>query len=534
MDQPTLPSLTSQWIAELDDIYPDALLRPFASTFLGRLPPELVEIIIGYISPPGLPAVARTHSMLRSLAERRLYREIKIPHRESGQAKMQTKGKDLWPLCRTLYERPDLARRIKSLQLIAWSNIHPIPASDLLSTAFSSSSASPTMLDEAAITGHILGRASQLDFLILGFYQRNPGNNSYSHPRLMASCLSKAFPGFQSLSTTATIPSGFENIRFLHYAGSEWHWIMGQSCHLDTITLERVANFLPDGVPDEVNPKVKRIELNCCSAILNPEAEGFVHFPAFLAHFPELESLELRIYDEPRSWNESSNDIGPHRLGSYSHLVSCLDAVAHGLNELRIPLTLYNEDERPDYTLYALPASSFLNFSNLGHPGVPYVCLFGSVDAQWSHIMRSMEEIIPPSLKSLTIFHPRIGIFDWLMQLRFYRKQLPSLNYVDLYIHSVYGDSYEEFVFISHPHPVLSVAASLDVELSYLNLSDWHEPWDDYDLELWDHLTWFDSFGFDCDGIKLTSPRSLAAAWQVDNDMKATLWKYNLEGGPWL
>jgi len=129
-----------------------------------------------------------------------------------------------------------------------------------------------------------------------------------------------------------------------------------------------------------------------------------------------------------------------------------------------------------EYLKFVTPCVGFKDFKALENLWVDSQCLFGLRDPQWSHITPPPPQLLPTTLKSLTLFFPRIEIYDWLARIPHFRNELPVLTKVEVDCLGEYGDSYEILAYVSYPHPVLAAMKSIGVEL-YVSYT--YEDWND-------------------------------------------------------
>jgi hypothetical protein len=280
---------------------------------------------------------------------------------------------------------------------------------------------------------------------------------------------------------------------------------------------------------------------------LNPESDQHAHLKPFLAHFPALDYLMVTISDD-RDLSESNydtrHDITPDNLGSFALFIARLEPLASSLTILVMWIGHKNDEYSSRWTNFVLPCDGFAHFKSLRHLAVPYQCLFGPVDPQWSHITPSPTDLIPSTLGFLSLGHVRVRVLDWLERLSYCRDDFPVLKDVQLCCDS-HGDAYNELMFESHPHPAFSGLCSVDMKLQVSNMNAWKKEWDDYDLKTLDFLPWLRSFGSACTGATSEIPTtqnfilaphrhqpqlgpSKQAAAEPDEDLRKTDWCYYL------
>jgi hypothetical protein len=418
------------------------------------------------------------------------------------------------------------------MRLIVRDRTHQveIPSTNVFPGALAYTPSLPVLISEATAVGMLLQRLSKVEHVNLGMIQYYEEEDSayedvtniwmYTHrARLICGSIRKLFPGFDENTAHSIDPPLLPKLNYLAWCGDQFHWALAKSPHLEILVIDRPCTFLPDAAPNELSTSLKTLRAESRSSILNPSATQHDSFSRFLEHFPFLRELTLNIHDV--LWDVAHSD---HRAdighdgqsqGSYAVLLRLLQPMKSSLTALSVETGSGGSDYSSKYLQFVLPCEGFKAFTSLQHLGVPYQALFGPVDPQWSHISPPLSGLLTSTLVRVFVLFPRIEVLDWLAQLQFCRDELPALSEVSLWCGSVHGDSYKVFAFISHPHPARNILASLEITLVISNTYDDDDPaWGDYDLALFDNLSWFGSFGSPCLGTT-TRPLSFNLQYKL-------------------
>jgi hypothetical protein len=485
-------------------------LQPFEQTLLGRLPTELLEIVSRFLDHDDLTAVALIGPELRVLVERQLYRDITIPNVEDGNYYGED-GSELWPLCRTLSARPDLANMVSAMNIMVKDYQHQIeiPYTHLLPGRVPFMPKFHAAVSQASVIGIMLQCVPNLERLSL--YMPRDYDPRYTwlvddpdteneFPGLCGSLyggITQLLPGFDEETAHLANSPLLSNLRHLTYAGTSIHWALLRGPQLKTLEFPRACNLMPDMAPDEVNHAVKDLTMVCRSAVLNRDLTQDAHFGRFLAHFPSVEKLRLKIedLDIDCSHIRSLGDIDLLEQGSYAALHQHLQPLAASVRDLDISITI-DGSHQFETIESILPCVGFKDFACLQRLSIPYECLFGPQGHQSVYPTPLPSDLLPPSIVALTIHHPSIALYDWLARLPLYQNELSNLSQVNLVCFNYMGDSYEIIKFIAHPHPALMALKSIGVELEISCVKgDWKSEWDNYDLHALDLAAWHVEFG---------------------------------------
>lgn len=481
------------WITDLDGIDASLYKDAFKYSRLGRLPPELLEMIVRNVPKRFLPALARISSVLRELVERCLYHHINV---NGAHAKV------IWPLYRTLVSRPDLANKVSSFECMAYDKEDQIEV-DVSALSLHDQalySVAKVSLHQITIVGCIVfQRLSNVDKVCLKLRGTCPRylESSIFDP------LGNLMPGFLDTSAHTLRFAGLRTLTRLEYAGVEFHWALAKSPCLRWLKLSRPCRIIQDGAPNEVSTSLIRLEICARSDILRSNGLTYSFFKKFLAHFPALLELKLTIYDLVFDDFMALEDVLRER--SYDNLLEKLSPVASHLRTLE--LGVFNSDEEgyfpPDtrndevneFLLDVRPASGFRNFTKLDKLVVPYRCLLGHTLSPVDPVP-SPDRILPATLAYLQIDCPQIHVYDWLAQLHTVRRRLPVLSEIHLYSQLPYGDEYPVMYYEHREHPALRILSDLDISLTWkYRVGDWKKEWDEYDLEVPKVIEWLDGLG---------------------------------------
>ncbi|KAI4624499.1 hypothetical protein J4E83_004174 [Alternaria metachromatica] len=433
---------------------------------------------------------------LRALVERQLYRDVVL-----GRYSVWVSApRDLWLFYRTILSRPDLSRKTENLDIKVVDRMMSIevPTLGVVPQGAMFPSIIRAEIEEIHIACALLfWQMTELKCLSLSIVRADEDDDG--RPRLISKCLSKLFSHFDNRTAHLSTFLGLQKLRSLKFEGTEFHWILAKSPHLEEIVLTRASHILADGASSAVNTAVKSLKFPVQSAVLNPACGHYDALSPFLAHFPRLETLRLPFNDadEGVAGPHSKFNLDRDDQGSYTVLFQKLMSVAPVLTRLELDASIHCSEEDTSFLDHVLPGDGFLMFKALKHLLVPYQCLFGRGEPQWAHIQQPADEMLPPTLETLKVHFPELAFLDWLTILSYYRKQLPVLERVGIACSSWIGGSYVDFAFTSYPHPALDILSSLGIDWSIdVPQCCWRPTWDDYDLRAWDAVAWMDrTFG---------------------------------------
>jgi len=464
---------------------------PYADSRLGRIPTELLQSVIDHSSHFRLTSIACISPELRALVERQLYRDVVLGWGFAG---------DLWPFYRTIQSRPDLSRKTEYLVIKVVDRVMSIEVSTLgvVPQGAMFPSTIRAEIEETRIACALLfWQMTELEFLSLSIVHADEDDDG--RPRLVPKCLSKLISHFDNRTAHLTTFPGLQKLRSLKFEGTEFHWVLAKSPNLEEIVLTRPSHILADGDSSAINTAVKSLTFPVQSAVLNPACSHYDALSPFLAHFPRLETLRMPFNDadEGVAGPRSHFNLDRDDQGSYTVLFQKLMSVAPVLTRLELDASTHCSEEDTSFLDHVLPADGFLIFKALKHLLVPYQCLFGRGEPQWAHIQQPVDEMLPPTLKTLKVHFPELAFLDWLTTLSYYRKQLPVLEHIGIACSSWVGGSYVDFAFTSYPHPALDVLSSMGIDWNIdVPQCCWRQSWDDYDLRAWDAVAWMDrTFG---------------------------------------
>ena len=470
---------------------------PYANSRLGKLPTELLQSVIHHCPPCSLPSIACISPKLRALVERELYRDVTLGwHIEEDDIPSQ----DLWPFYRTIQSRPDLSKKTESLNIKVIDR--PISIETSASGVVPQGAMFPSIIHarwpEVFIACALLfWRMTELKHLSLSIAKYD--DDDCGRPMLVPNCLSRLLLNFDSRIAHLQSFPGLQKLQSLKFQGTVFHWILAKFPYLEDIVLTRASQILADGASSEVNSAVKFLKVPVQSDVLNSACTYYDALSPFLAHFPCLETLRM-------PFNDADDGIAEHRkdfpldtitLGSYNVLLRKLQPVEAVLIRLELDVSAHCGEVDTCFLDDVLPGDGFLKFKALKHLLVPYQCLFGRADPEWSHILQPADEILPSTLETLKVHFPELTFLEWLTTLPCYRNKLPLLQRIGVACSSWVGAGYEDLAFISYPHPALDILPSMGIEWS-IDVPEccWDQAWDDYDLRTWDAVAWMDrTFG---------------------------------------
>lgn len=285
------------WLTELDDIDISWNTTAFAHSHLGKIPLELLDLIVEYVPTSNLLAVACIRPVLRDLSEKYLYTCIDLSNKSDQVWPAPPRKDSLWALYRTLECRPDLARAIKkfSVQLFDQEIFVDTDTSTLFRGDTQLAMAAQVSLQHILIGGRILQHVTDVEDLYVEISRSSgwSGRREEMAPDLLAHLL----PAFDRVTAHVFQHPGLQKVTRLEFGGAEFHWVLAKSPCLRELHLARPCDILSDGASDEVSPTLKVLTMTARSTILRKNSHRYAHFSSFLAHFPSLEELTVRIFD---------------------------------------------------------------------------------------------------------------------------------------------------------------------------------------------------------------------------------------------
>ncbi|KAH6643819.1 hypothetical protein C7974DRAFT_467578 [Boeremia exigua] len=456
------------WLTELDAIDISWNTTAFAHSHLGRLPRELLGSIVEFVPSRDLPVVARIGWVLRDVAEKRLYAVINIDYERT--AFLHWKDAT-WSLHRTLTRRPDIARAVKEVQIQLFNKdvIVDTDTSTLFAGDRVLSSAAKVSLNQIFIGGQILlQHLTNVDRLCVALRQ----------------------------STTQSWHPGLQKLTYLEFAGAEFHWVLAKLPCLQTLRLTRPCVILHDGAVNEVNTSLKTLSIMARLEILQENSLNYATFSPFLAHFPSLEELEVRVYDLEVDSMRFAQTLGFQGTElNYTTLINRINVVAAHL--IKLDIGVYDDDgvhdiESNNFLLEVHPGPGFQQFKALKNLVVPYQCLLGRTSSSVD-TLPSPATILPASLKSLQIDCPQIHLYDWLTRVETVQEQFPYLEKITVHCQGPHGDDYAEFCFVNHGHRATGIMFEMGIYMSVEGrVQDWKAEWNEYDLDILRVIEWLD------------------------------------------
>jgi hypothetical protein len=185
-------------------------------------------------------------------------------------------GREIWPLCRTLLRRLDIARRILSMELRVINRQITIDprSSSIFPGGVPFTSTLEVDMTEPIVAGVLLQHLSEAGLLVIRLLANSLTLGEKD--TLMENCLTKLFPGFDN--RTAHLTPLFPKAEELDWYGSEFHWTFAKSSCLKHLSLPRVSRLLAGEAQHEMNATLQSFVSMSRSSILSPDSEQ--HKPA--------------------------------------------------------------------------------------------------------------------------------------------------------------------------------------------------------------------------------------------------------------
>lgn len=285
---------------------------------------------------------------------------IHIPYEEEDYG-ICGDGQALWPLFCTPKSKPELARKVKRLDLALANTGHDfeVPVVDSLPGTAQFSSTMTIHMQEARIAGVILQHATEIESLSLQLSEDGGDDRCVRCAKyfLMQACLKKLFPGFDPATAHLQDLAILQKLNTIFFHGYEFHWILAKSPHLREIELYEIGHILPDGASQEKNHSVQKFGMTCRSGILNPDITRYNDLAAFLDHFQELVDFSAQIVDTRSGYQlDEDADVDQTQQGSFELFVGMLLPLAPNLTSLTFSVKCTAQERELAYLRQVLPA----------------------------------------------------------------------------------------------------------------------------------------------------------------------------------
>jgi hypothetical protein len=238
--------------------------------------------------------------------------------------------------------------------------------------SFSFNSNIPFEIKEIIIVAALLQHLPEVQVLTI---QLGKCHRRYATNVPVENCLSKRFPGFDSLRSHQIPSRMLQKLTRLEWWGFEFHWILARSPCLRDLLLMSPVKLVENRAPDKTNPVVTTLKLTFRSWILLTEEPDYDNIKLFLAHFPSLKSLLICVKDTGMQIEGSPFDVNDQSQASFSHLATRLDAVAPFLTNFELKTNFHGDADHSRWLYYVTPGAGFQNFCMLRSLKIPYHCL---------------------------------------------------------------------------------------------------------------------------------------------------------------
>jgi len=322
----------------------------FRYSHLGRLPLELLEIVVEFIPTISLPAAARISPQLRELAEKNLYSHINIGGRHSG----TTIKDEFWPLYCTLKRRSDLSQIVRMLDGTVYdqnvkieTDLHSVfPGDAHIRTS------TKVMMNQSVLAGRILTellpRVDKIQLtlnLACSLFNGWADTSTCELLALKPLTASKLLPDCNSSTAHQLQFPDLQQLTEIYFAGSEFHWALAKLPCLRRLRLGRPCIILPDEAPHGINNTLRTLEMSARTAILRSSSRHYDNLRGFLAHCPSLVNLQITIddfaVDELPDHESDSQDLEDC---DYNVLLQRLSPIADHFQALHLGVYIDSDD----------------------------------------------------------------------------------------------------------------------------------------------------------------------------------------------
>jgi hypothetical protein len=495
--------------------------RTSTMTTLETLPTELALEFATHLSQSNLRQLALVSSRLRAIAEEVLYRSPVLERLYQDLYSPDTIHR-LGLFAHTLLRRPDLARNIRALTMVTsvqdYSTGIESYEYSIDSGEYDIASGVIHNIGQASVqwgarvaswddrlkkgNGHawaglvvsLLPRLESLDIEILGrlglsdldiWDSRRYGRNPLQ--KLFGYVSEDASPEGMLPADLSTIP-GLRSLRQLIFNGQELDisWCLLPNLERLKLTQDcfcpNILQGCEDSLTPHARPNITTMELEIetptmLSSTWKPSSKLNSHFLSSPT-FPALTQLILRLHNVKFCgyWAESHQFDEPvHKEhlsrpneGSFDVLLAQLQHIAPTLRSLAI--SVYS-NINADFLGFITPATSMTNFVKLTSLEISQDLLFGQYDCTTlqTNPPRAASQVLPPSLRYLTVLFPTINFFDWLNDNYAY---LDTLQWITLGCDYPRGNPYRTVVAMAEVSlRYSSFWFKLHIHCSRLNIS---------------------------------------------------------------
>ncbi|KAH7064298.1 hypothetical protein BKA63DRAFT_586192, partial [Paraphoma chrysanthemicola] len=214
-------------------------------------------------------------------------------------------GQNLWPLFRTISQRPDLGQKVRSLDLTVIKNdLSPVEVDSRIILPGGNPFTTQLVIGmyQEPIAACLLHHLNELKFL--EFYCISSWASGYRTPS--EDCLIELFPGFDPRTAHSVEIPGLQKLKKLEWHGGQFHWCLARFPNLTDVYIAENCELLPDEAPEQFNTMVKRMKVDNRSSHLVPHAIRHDTLKPMFAHFPSLGDLTIDIFDKDSHVNTGS------------------------------------------------------------------------------------------------------------------------------------------------------------------------------------------------------------------------------------
>ncbi|KAJ4356727.1 uncharacterized protein N0V89_004763 [Didymosphaeria variabile] len=487
--------------------------------------PNEVLVRIGLnLSCADKASLALVSRAFRKVSEDVLYRAIDLKNRDpveipdpefpNDTLTLSPPPEILWLLHRTLCERADLAAMVLSfgVTLQGAKILVDVPTTRLLGRSRSLHPSVQVEVQESVI-------ASSLIFDVMHNLQHLSVGATEPDQHMLRDMF-----GTLDLDRPGAIHTlGLHKLKSLEYLAPNFHWALATLPSLVQLSLGNHARLQSANQPESIPTEIECLSVQVGSATLNQHAPNWSALVTFLATFQRLRKGSIQIctcYGHPGQEGipvGSQWDPAPAVYGDFTNLVAAFEPVREQLEEMDFRLYDYRDEL---FLNYCYAARGLQDFSCLRKLFIPYEGLLTGSSARIASCVTNADhppitDTLPTSLESLTVYCPKLSIYDWLSPLVKDKSQLPRLKEIHLHCSLHFNDTYPTFAYINQPQPVADgLKHSRDITVAYSSRV-WLDEWDSYDLAAMPMAAWQASLGASSDTDRIDFPMNEVSAPQM-------------------
>ncbi|KAF1951382.1 hypothetical protein CC80DRAFT_597513 [Byssothecium circinans] len=445
-----------------------------------------------------------------------LYELAKVA-RVSRTARRNNPSYTVYKFHRTIMDRPDLAALIKNMKLAVTNRNMLLDIPTATFTPYQLPYPTRVFVKESFFAGALLSRAlPNLETLWLvhlwGHWPRMPLVQQLTRPK------------YNWVSAGGQEMVRLRNLKELTFEGDEFLPTLTSLPSLEKLTIRGYFTRLTAHSSLQPSNTMRNLRINFQSWVLRRGSNASAQLSSLLACLPRLQSLKISIHDRRSSGAEYRYTLNLERWGDYSELIQATEPIRSTLKSLDIGLAYLRRNDtigNDHFLKFCFRGHTFAHFASLTKLKVPYTALFALANPErGDEAQLSINEMLPSTLETLTIFWPCEDIFDRLQPIIEYPEAFPVLRRLVIHFEYRMYAQYVDIVFMYPPHPVHEALLKRGISVEFdCYLHQWDREIHLYDIKAMDMAAWSSSLGDPITGpvvqhpLKEPSSRKAPKTW---------------------